>query len=79
METKDAISISFEALQKDKDDNSFVYVVENNRAVKRLIKIGTETEFDMQVIEGLKENESYIKNPPVALKEGDRVKAAGGK
>ncbi|HYE09272.1 MAG TPA: efflux RND transporter periplasmic adaptor subunit [Patescibacteria group bacterium] len=79
METKNAISINFEALQKDKDGNSFVYVVENNRAVKRIIKTGTETEFDIQVIEGLKENESYIKNPPASLKEGDRVRAAGGK
>jgi RND family efflux transporter MFP subunit len=79
METKNAISVNFEALQKDKDGNSFVYVVENNRAVKRLIKTGTETEFDIQVIEGLKENESYIKNPPASLKEGDRVRAAGGK
>jgi RND family efflux transporter MFP subunit len=79
LETKDTISINFEALQKDKDGNSFIYVVDNNRASKRLIKTGTETEFDMEVIEGLKENESYIKNPPVALKEGDRVRAAGGK
>lgn len=79
METKGAIAITFEALQKDKDGNSFVYVVENNRAVKRLIKTGTETEFDIQVIDGLRENESYIKNPPASLKEGDRVRAAGDK
>jgi multidrug efflux pump subunit AcrA (membrane-fusion protein) len=79
METKNAISINFEALQKDKDGNSFVYVVENNRAAKRLIKTGTETEFDIQVIEGLKVEESYIKNPPASLKEGDRVRAAGVK
>lgn len=79
LETKDTISINFEALQKDKEGNSFIYVVENNRASKRLIKIGTETEFDIEVIEGLNENESYIKNPPIALKEGDRVRAAGGK
>jgi RND family efflux transporter MFP subunit len=79
METKNAISINFEALQKDKDGNSFVYVVENNRAAKRLIKTGTETEFDIQVIEGLKVDESYIKNPPASLKEGDRVRAAGVK
>jgi HlyD family secretion protein len=79
METKEAIAVNLEALQKDKDGKSYVYVVENNRAVKRLVKTGTETEFDIQVLEGLKVNESYIKNPPAALKEGDRVKAAGGK
>ena len=79
LETKDTISINFEALQTDKQSNSFVYIVENDRAYKRLIKTGTETEFDIQVIEGLAENEVYIKNPPVALKEGDKVRAAGGK
>lgn len=79
METKQAIAINFEALQEDKDGNKFVYVVEDNRAAKRIVKIGTETEFDIQILEGLKENESYIKNPPASLKEGDRVKAAGGK
>jgi RND family efflux transporter MFP subunit len=79
METKQAIAINFEALQKDKEDKSFVYVVENNKAVKRLVTTGTETEFDIQILEGLKENESFIKNPPASLKEGDKVKAAGGK
>lgn len=79
LETKEAIAVSYEALQHDNDGNAYIYVVENNRAVKRLVKIGTETEFDIQILEGLKADESYIKNPPAALKEGDRVKAAGGK
>lgn len=78
-EATDSLSINFEALQEDQDGKSFVYVVEKNRAVKRFVKTGTETEFDIQIVEGLKENESYIKNPPAALKEGDRVKATGGK
>ncbi len=79
LEAKEAIAISFEALEKDNEGKSFIYVIQNNKAKKRYVKIGMETEFDMQVIEGLKENETYIKNPPAALKEGDKVKAAGGK
>jgi len=79
VEAKEAIAISFEALEKDNEGKSFIYVVEKNKAVKRYIKTGMETDFDIQVIEGLKENETYIKNPPVALKERDKVKAAGGK
>lgn len=78
-ETKDAVTISFEALEKDKEGKSFIYTVQNGKAVKRYIKQGTETEFDIQVLDGLKENETYIKNPPAALKEGDKVRAAGGK
>ncbi|MDF2521899.1 MAG: HlyD family efflux transporter periplasmic adaptor subunit, partial [Clostridia bacterium] len=78
-ETTDSIAVSFEALQEDQEGKSFVYVVEKNRAVKRSVQTGTETEFDIQIVQGLKENESYIKNPPAALKEGDRVKATGGK
>ncbi|MGB7604686.1 MAG: HlyD family efflux transporter periplasmic adaptor subunit, partial [Lutisporaceae bacterium] len=79
VETKEAISISFEALEEDQEGKSFIYVVQNGKAVKRYIKIGTETEFDIQVLEGLKENDTYIKNPPAALKEGDKVRATGGK
>jgi HlyD family secretion protein len=79
VEDKGTIAINFEALQEDKDGNKFIYVVENGKAVKRIVKTGTETDFDIQVTEGLKQNESYIKNPPAALKEGDTVKAAGGK
>lgn len=79
VETKDAISISFEALEEDQEGKSFIYLVQNGKAKKRYIKTGTETEFDIQVLEGLKENDTYIKNPPAALKEGDKVRAAGGK
>ncbi|MDF2530970.1 MAG: HlyD family efflux transporter periplasmic adaptor subunit [Clostridia bacterium] len=79
METKEALAVNLEAIQKDKNGAAYVYVVENNRAVKRIVKTGTETEFDIQILEGLKVDEAYIKNPPAALKEGDRVKAAGGK
>lgn len=79
METNQVIAVNFEAVQKDKDGNSFIYTVVNNKAVKKLVKTGLETEFDVQIIEGLAENDSYIKNPPASIKEGDRVKAAGGK
>ncbi|OGO76574.1 MAG: hypothetical protein A2Y23_05245 [Clostridiales bacterium GWB2_37_7] len=79
MEIKETVAVNLEAIQKDKDDNSFIYIVEDNRAAKRIVKTGTETEFDIQILDGLQANETYIKNPPAALKEGDRVKAAGGK
>lgn len=61
VEAKETIAISFEALEKDNEGKSFIYVVEKNKAVKRYIKTGMETDFDIQVIEGLKENETYIK------------------
>lgn len=78
-ETRGAIAVSYEAVQKDAEGNSYIYVAKDGKAEKRLIKTGTETEFDIQVTEGLQENESYIKNPPAAIKEGDKVRAAGGK
>lgn len=79
MEEKAALTVNLEALNKEKDGTTYIYVVENNRAVRRNVKIGTETEFDVQILEGLKENESYVKNPPVSLKEGDLLRATGGK
>lgn len=79
IETKNALSVNFEAVQTDRDGKDYVFVIKNDKAEKRYVKRGTETEFDIQIIDGLKADEQYVKNPPVSLKEGDRVRAAGGK
>ncbi|MGE5631250.1 MAG: efflux RND transporter periplasmic adaptor subunit [Caulobacteraceae bacterium] len=78
-ESPDSVAVSFEAVQQDKDGKKYVFAVDKNKAVKRYIKTGLETDFEIQVIEGLKAGEQYIKNPPATLKDGDPVKQSGGK
>ena len=38
------------------------------------VKVGYEADFDMQILEGLKAGDRYIKNPTEGLKDGDPVK-----
>lgn len=73
-ESPDTLAVNFEALQGEKDGKKYVFIIENGKAVKRYVKTGLETDFDMQITEGLKAGEQYIKNPPAELKDGEMVK-----
>ena len=78
-ETQDSVAVSFEAVQEDEDGKKFVYAVEKDKAVKRLIQTGMETDFEIEILDGLKAGDSYVKSPPATLKDGDPVKQSGGK
>ncbi len=78
-ESASATAVSFEAVLEDKDGKKYIFIVENNKAVQRFVKTGLETDFEIQIAEGIKVGEQYIKNPPSTLKDGDPVKQSGGK
>lgn len=78
-ESPDSTAVSFESVLEDEDGKQYVFAVENNKAVKRYIKTGMETDFEIQILEGLKAGDKYVKNPPATLKDGDPVKQSGGK
>jgi RND family efflux transporter MFP subunit len=78
-ESPSAVAVSFESVLEDKDGKRYVFVVEKSKAVQRFVKTGLETDFDIQIVEGLKLGEQYVKNPPSTLKDGDPVKQSGGK
>lgn len=79
LETQNAVSVSFESVLEDTDGKKYVYVVENNKAIKRFVRTGMETDFEIQIQDGLKAGDSYVKSPPPTLKDGDPVKQSGGK
>lgn len=74
-EKDDCITIGFDGIkEKNSTGQKYVYVVNsNNRISKRYIKTGIESEYYIEITEGLEENESYILNPPESLLEGDLV------
>ncbi|MDD4504069.1 MAG: HlyD family efflux transporter periplasmic adaptor subunit [Clostridiaceae bacterium] len=78
-ESPDSIAVSFESVLEDEDGKEYVFAVEDNKAVKRFIQTGLETDFEIQILEGLKAGNQYVKNPPATLKDGDPVKQSGGK
>lgn len=68
------INVSFDDVKQD-DKGRYVFVVQDGKAAKRYIKTGLETDFDVEVTEGLKVGEKYISSPDETLKEGDMVSA----
>ena len=61
------------ALRKDA-----VFVFLNGRAVRRAVKAGSTTSQGIRIEDGLTGGEDVIVNPPVELKDGDRVRRRQG-
>lgn len=76
-EKKGALNVNFEAVRQD-EQGKYVFVVENGLAKKRYVKTGLETDFDIEILEGLKEGEKYISVPDDTIKDGDAVIVPGG-
>ena len=68
-ETKDALLVPFSALRGEA-----VFVVDGARARRRTIKAGIVGTTKVEVLEGLKESELVVSDPPPGLKDGDFVK-----
>lgn len=68
------IKIPAEALKSDKKDSATVMVYENDKAVEKNIKIGIQSDTEVEVLEGLRENEEVILNPSSNLKTNSEVK-----
>jgi len=77
-EGKDSTAVGFEAVLEDKDGKKYVFAVIDNKAVKTFVETGMETDFEIEILEGLKAGDPYVKNPPATLKDGDPVKQSGG-
>lgn len=69
------LTIGFDGIKDEKSSGKkFIYVVDNKqKASKKYVKIGLETDYDVELTDGLKEGDKYIINPPENLREGDIV------
>ncbi|SHJ29044.1 HlyD family secretion protein [Clostridium cavendishii DSM 21758] len=72
-EVKNVIKIPAESIKTDKNGKSFVYVVENNKAVEKEIKKEVRSETEVQV-EGVNEGSRVILNPTDVIQNGTLVK-----
>lgn len=77
-EKKNVLQIGFEAIKED-TGKKYVFVIDDNNTIaKRYITTGLETDYNIEVLSGLKEGEKYVLSPEKTLKEGDKVSEAGG-
>lgn len=72
------IAIPVIYLQKDVNGNYFVLIAENNKAVKRSVRLGKEYNGVVEIKDGLKENDLLITEGAIGLNEGETIKIKAG-
>ena len=61
---------------KDKEEQTYVFVMENGKAVRKDVKVGISSDSDQEIIEGLEQGETVISGPFRVLRnmnDGDAV------
>lgn len=74
-ESNNSLAVRFDGVKDDKTTgNKYVYVVDsNNNVSRRAINTGIESEYYVEITNGLEEGDKYILNPPESLEDGDLV------
>ncbi|SKA82786.1 HlyD family secretion protein [Clostridium sp. USBA 49] len=73
-----ALKIPAESIKTTKEDKTFVYVIEGDKAVEKEVKLGLQSDMEVQVLEGLNKGEKVILNPSETIKNGTLVKESSG-
>lgn len=71
---KPTTAIALNYVQKDLKGSTFVLVAENNKAVKRTVKLGKEYNGRVEITEGLTPSDVLITSGYDGLNEGDAIK-----
>ena len=59
--------------QKAVLESEFVFIVQDGKAVKRYVSLGLESEYEIEITEGLQEGETVVILGNIGLSEGDKV------
>lgn len=54
-------------------DANHVFIIENNKAVKKYVTLGLENEYEIEITKGLQDDETVIIRGNIGLSEGDKV------
>lgn len=72
---KEALSVAYQAVDKDKDNNSFVFVADTEKKTvrKRIIKIGNYQNDNIEVLSGLSAGEQVVKEGGKKLSDNSKI------
>ncbi|PKM93435.1 MAG: hypothetical protein CVU84_15735 [Firmicutes bacterium HGW-Firmicutes-1] len=69
-----AIIASYEMFKEDKDGSKYVFVIDENNTLRRQpVTLGIISDFNAEIVEGLKVGDKVVINPSLILKEGVKV------
>lgn len=76
------IKVPAESIKTDKYGNNYIFIVSNNKAVQKKVKLGLQSDTDAQVTSGVNSGNKVILNPSASLQNGMLVRdsrSTGGK
>jgi HlyD family secretion protein len=76
-EANNVLKVPVEAIKTDKNDKNYVFVVQGNKAYQKEVKLGIQSDTDVQIISGVNEGDSVILNPSASIQDGSFVKESG--
>lgn len=68
-----ALILPYETIMQDSNNNEFVYIYEENRAIKQIITTGKELPQGVEILSGVTENSTIIYNSKDVKNHGDIV------
>ena len=57
------VKVPAEAVLTNKDGSTYLFVVSDGKAVQKIVKLGVQSDTDMEIVSGVKVGESVILNP----------------
>ena len=57
-------------------DANHIFIIENDKAVKKYVTLGLENEYEIEIKEGLQDGETVIIRGNIGLSEGDKVEVS---
>ncbi|MEW5767051.1 MAG: efflux RND transporter periplasmic adaptor subunit [bacterium] len=75
---RDVLKVPYEAIV-DIDDETYLFVIKDNKAEKRQVVLGLKNPNEAEVLSGVKEGEKVVLNPPLDLKDGAALKIKGNR
>lgn len=77
-EASNVLKVPVEAIKTDKNDKNYIYIVQGKKAVEKEVKLGIQSDTDVQISSGASEGDSVILNPSASLHDGSFVKESTG-
>ncbi len=72
-EEEDVLKIPFDAIITESNGAKVVFTVKDNLLHKVEVKTGIESDFDVEILEGLEEGDVFIITPSLTMQEGSKL------
>jgi len=73
----EAVVVDYESIVKDNDGKKFIYYVKNDVARRVAVTTGIETDYEVEILEGIIQGDRYVVNPPEKMQGRNSVKIWG--